>query len=76
MLKIFSKKTTKELVHLCKDIHNTGVWPKYFLQTVMLLLKKKPDAMTCDDHRTVSLLKYASKIMLRVLTKRIQFRAD
>ena|SRR6218665_379335 len=66
----------KELVQLCKEIYNTGVWTKDFLQTITVPLKKKPNAMTCEDHRTISLLEHASKIVLRVLTKRIQFRAE
>jgi len=30
----------------------------------MVSLKKKPNAMTCEDHRTISLLTHASKIVL------------
>ena len=66
----------KELVQLCKDIYNTGVWPEDFLQTIMVPIKKKPNATTCEDHRTISLLTHASKIVLRVLTKRMQSRAE
>ena len=40
MLKTFGEKTMKELVQLCKEIYNTGVWPEDFLQTVMVPLKK------------------------------------
>ena len=36
MLKTFSEKAMKELVQLCKEIYNTGVWPDDFLQTVMV----------------------------------------
>src|SRR6218665_2194556 len=76
MLKTFGEKAMKELVQLCKEIYNTGVWPEDFLQTVMVPLKKKPNAMTCEDHRTISLLTHALKIVLRVLTKRLQSRAE
>src|SRR6218665_3303380 len=76
MLKTFGEKAMKELVQLCKEIYNTGVWPEEFLQTVMVTLKKKTNAMTCEDHRTISLLTHASKIVLRVLTKRLQSRAE
>ena len=64
----------KELVQLFKETYNTGVWPEDFLQTVMVPLKKKPNAMTCEDNRTISLLTHASKVVLRVLTKRIKSR--
>ena len=32
-------------------------------------LSKKMNAMACEDHRTISLIPHASKIMLRILTK-------
>src|SRR6218665_894241 len=76
MLKTFGEKAMKELVQLYKERYNTGVWPEDFLQTVMVLLKKKSNAMTCEDHRTISLLTHASKIVLRVLTKRLKSRAE
>ena len=51
----YSRK--KELVQLCKEIYNTGVWPEDFcIQTAMVPLKEKPNAMTREDHRTISLL--------------------
>src|SRR6218665_2510365 len=40
MLKPLGEKAMKELAQLCKEIYNTGVWPKDFLHTVMVPLKK------------------------------------
>ena len=37
---------------------------------------KKMNAMTCDDHRTISLIPHASKSMLRILTKRLEGKVN
>ena len=39
---------------------------------VMVPLKKKSNATKCSDHRTISLVVHASKILLKILTKRIE----
>ena len=62
----------KELANLCKDMYEQGVWPKDFKRIVMVPLQKKVNAVDCEDYRTISLISYASKIHLRILTKRIE----
>ena len=63
----------KELVQLCKDIYNTGVWPENFLQTIMVPIKKKPNANNMRRPQNYFPTKtHASKIVLRVITKRMQ----
>jgi len=39
-------------------------------------VKEKPNATTCEEYRTISPLRHATKIMLTVLTKRMQPRAE
>ena len=41
----------------------------------MIHLPKKNNAVNCSDYRTISLIFYASKIMLKVLTERIKEKA-
>src|SRR3989442_11314975 len=41
----------------------------------MIHLPTKNNAVNCSDYRTISLFCYASKIMLKVLTKRIKEKA-
>src|SRR3989441_13239172 len=41
----------------------------------MIPLPKKNNAVNCSDYRTISLVCHASKIMLTVLTKRIEAKA-
>ena len=65
----------KELVRLCKDIYEKGVWPEDFTKTVMIPIPKTVNAVECSDYRTISLIPHASKIVLKVVTKRIESKA-
>ena len=38
----------------------------------MVPIPKKTKAVECEDHKTISLISHASKIMLKILTKRIE----
>jgi len=71
-LKTMGEKGTKELVSLCKSMYETGRWPNDFTRLVFVPLQKKENAVDCEDHRTISLICHASKIMLKVLTRRIE----
>src|SRR5277367_1279237 len=74
-LKVLGEKGEKELVTLCKEMYIEGKWPEDFTRVVMIPLPKKANAVECSDHRTISLISHASKIMLKVLTKRIEAKA-
>jgi len=74
-LKVLGERGEKELVTLCKEMYIKGKWPEDFTRVVMIPLQKKANAVECSDHRTISLISHASKIMLKVLTKRIEEKA-
>ena len=60
----------KELTELCQEMYEKAVWPEDITRIVMIPIEKKVNAMECEDHRTISLISHASKIMLKVLTRR------
>jgi hypothetical protein len=64
------------LEKICKKLYVTGTWPEDFTRVVMVPLPKKQNATECADHRTISLISHASKILLRILTKRIESKAN
>src|SRR3990170_4212832 len=70
--KVLGEKGTKELVELCKEMYVQGVWPEDFTKVIMIPLQKKANAVECGDHRTISLISHASKILLKVRTRRIE----
>jgi len=57
-------------------IYSTGEWPNDFTETVIVPLQKKPNATECGDHHTISLISHASKILLNILTKRLEAKVD
>jgi len=71
-LKVLGEKGTKELISLCKKMYDEGEWPSDFTRVVMIPLPKKANAVQCEDLRTISLICHASRIMLKILTKRIE----
>src|SRR2546426_6684274 len=74
-LKILGEDVYLHIEKICKNMYNTGTWPQDFTKVVMIPLQKKQNAVDCADHRTISLISHASKIMLRILTNRIEAKA-
>ena len=73
--KNLNEEATLELVNVYKRIYEEGVWPKDFTKTVLIPLPKKLNASDCGDYRTISLITHASKILLKVLNKRLEGKA-
>jgi hypothetical protein len=42
----------------------------------MIALKKEPRATKCRDHRTISIIAHASKIVARILRRRIERKTE
>ena len=76
LLKALQGKGEHHLIKLCKDMYNTGTWPEDFLHSNIVTLQKKPNAQRCEDHRTISLISHASKILLRVINNRLTARLE
>ena len=70
MIKTLKGTALEELVMLCKQMYLEGKWPKDFVKSVVVPLKKKPGAKKCEEHRTINLIFHASKIMLNILRRR------
>ena len=73
--KSLGKRATRELVELCQQMYRQGVWPEEFTKIVMIPIPKKVNATECSDYRTISLIPHASKILLKILTQRIEGNA-
>ena len=75
MLKSLGEKAMQELCDICQSMYEEGKLPDDFTRIAMLPLPKKTNAVNCSDYGTISLICHASKIMLKVLTKRIEAKA-
>ena len=74
-LKALGEKGSSEFSELCKEMYEQGVWPDDFTKVVMIPLQKKANAVDCGDFRTISLISHASKVMLKILTTRVEAKA-
>src|SRR5688572_14543905 len=75
ILKNLREKAVQEVCEICQDIYEKGKWSDDFTRIAMIPLLKKNNATKCSDFRTIRLICHASKIVLRILTKRIKAKA-
>jgi hypothetical protein len=61
---------------LINSMYVTGEWPRDFIEVTMIALKKMPKATKCSDHRTISIIAHAAKIVARILRRRIERKAE
>ena len=66
----------KCLVELCKSIYKTGKLPCNFTKAILLTIEEKMNFSECADHRTINLITDASKIIFRLLGKRLENKAQ
>ena len=76
MLKSLGDRAVQVFTSLCQNIYNKGEWPDDFLESIIITIKKKPNATECGDFRTISLLGHAAKVVLKILTKRIEAKVE
>lgn len=70
-LKILGPKSMKRLTDLINNIYNTGIWPQDLLKTTLIPIPKKSNAKECKDHRTISCICHVTKLITKILLKRI-----
>ena len=76
VLKLLGECVLKIMTKLITTIYETGEWPKDFTKVTMIVLKKKPQATKCSDHRTISLIAHTAKIVAKILTIRIEKKIE
>jgi hypothetical protein len=64
------------MTQLISSIYVTGEWPRDLIEVTMTALKKKPKATKCSNHRTISIIAHAAKIVARILRRRIERKAE
>jgi hypothetical protein len=64
------------MTQLINSIYVTGEWPREFIEVTMIALKKKPKATKCSDHRTISIIAHAAKIIARILRRRTERKTE
>jgi hypothetical protein len=75
-LKLLGDDGLNLLKQLINNIYESGEWPKDFTEVTMVALKKKPKARKCKDHRTVSLVAHAAKVMASVIRRKSEKKIE
>jgi hypothetical protein len=72
LLKMGSTAIVKAITALCNEIWAKTTWPKDWKKSVYIPIYKKGDKKDCGNYRTIALISHASKILLKIIQKRIE----
>ena len=71
LLRALDEEGWKMFTEICNEIYEKSVWPKDFREIIMIPIGKKKNTKKCEEHRTLSLISHAAKILLRALNRRL-----
>ena len=60
------------LTALCQEIWNKCEWPQDWKRSVYIPIPKKGDTRECTNRRTISLISHISRIMFKIIQKRLE----
>ena len=69
MMTTLEEYGVSKVTDINNEIYDTGEIPED-LQINLHTLPKKPEAVECDLHRTISLMSHISKLILRIIMER------
>ena len=67
---------TDMLLIICNKIWYTGEWPTHWTRSLIIRLPKTGNLQLCQNYGTISLISHPSKVMLRILLKRLRPQAE
>ena len=72
LFQILKDDAVKVLHSICQQVWKTQQWPQDWKRSVFITIPKKGNAKECSNYRTIALISYASKVMLKILQVRLQ----
>ncbi len=70
-------QATIQIIHkFCNEILKTKQWPNQWTESVLITIPKKANSRKCSDHRTISLISHASKVLLGMIQERLRTRFE
>ena len=67
LLQHMGEEGLNSITNITNDCYNTGILPDDFLQSTFVTIPKAPNTTLCNEHRTISLISHASKILLQIM---------
>ena len=72
LVKALGDRGTRMIHEMCNEIWRTREWPQQWKQSVYIPIPKKGDPRECGNNRTIALITHASKVLLKVMQRRIE----
>ena len=72
LFQILKDDAVQALHSVYQQIWKTQQWPQDWKRSVVIPIPKKGNANECSNTRTIALISYASKVMLKILQARFQ----
>ena len=72
LCQILKDDAVKVLHSICQHIWKTQQWPQDWKRSVSIPIPKKGNAKEWSNYHTISLISYASKLMLKIIQARLQ----
>ncbi|CAF3391752.1 unnamed protein product [Rotaria socialis] len=70
--KAIKEDAVKILTKLCQQIWKTQKWPQDWKTSLLIPIPKNGNAKDCSNYRTIALISHASKIMLKIIQRRLE----
>ena len=71
LFQILKDEAMKILCSTCQPIWKTQQWAQDWKRSVFFPIPKKGNAKECSNYRTIAVISYASKVMLKILQARL-----
>lgn len=72
MIKLIGEEGVKIVHNICNKVWQSRQWPKDWTNSAFIPIHKKGSTQKCQNYRTISLTSHASKILLRIIDRRLQ----
>lgn len=76
LLQCASTKIKDALYQLTQDIYEKGDIPDDYCKSIIVTIPKKSGATSCEQFRTLSLLTHVSKILTKIINRRIEGKVE
>jgi exonuclease III len=70
--KAIKEDAVKILTKFCQQIWKTQKWPQDWKTSIFIPIPKNGNAKDCSNYRTIALISHASKIMLKIIQRRLE----
>ena len=74
MLEALEECGVEKLTDIINKIYDDGEFPEDLNKSIFIAIPKKPGAVECEQHHTISLMSHITKIILRILLLRARSR--